>query len=328
MEADLVRRAGIPFEAIPAAGVHGVGVRALPGSLMRLARGIPAARRVIARFQPDVLFFTGGYVGVPVAVAGQRLPQAVFVPDIEPALALRLISRFADVITVTTEESQAYHPASKRVVVTGYPARPDLGAATQQDARRRLGLRADLPALLVFGGSRGARSINEALWACLPELLGAAQVIHITGALDWNRVPEVRSGLPVDLSERYHPYAYLHEEMGSALAAADLAVSRAGAATLGEYPRLGLPAILVPYPHAWRYQKVNAAYLEQRGVAIILEDKDLKENLAAAVLELLEDRERLEAMRRAARALDRPGAARRIAAEIERLAMGREAIRG
>jgi len=91
---------------------------------------------------------------------------------------------------------------------------------------------------------------------------------------------------------------------------------------------LGLPAILVPYPHAWRYQKVNAAYLEQRGVAIILEDKDLKENLAAAVLELLEDRERLEAMRRAARALDRPDAARRIAAEIERLAMGREAIRG
>jgi len=328
MEADLVRRAGIPFEAIPAAGVHGVGVRALPGSLMRLARGIPAARRVIARFQPDVLFFTGGYVGVPVAVAGQRLPQAVFVPDIEPALALRLISRFADVITVTTEESQAYHPASKRVVVTSYPARPDLGAATQQDARRRLGLRADLPALLVFGGSRGARSINEALWACLPELLGAGDMNHLSGALDWNRVPEVRSGLQVDLSERYHPYAYLHEEMGSALAAADLAVSRAGAATLGEYPRLGLPAILVPYPHAWRYQKVNAAYLEQRGVAIILEDKDLKENLAAAVLELLEDRERLEAMRRAARALDRPDAARRIAAEIERLAMGREAIRG
>ncbi len=328
IEADLVRRAGIPFEAIPAAGVHGVGVRALPGSLLRLARGIPAARRVIARFHPDVLFFTGGYVGVPVAVAGQRLPQAVFVPDIEPALALRLISRFADVVTVSTEESRDYYPPAKRVVVTGYPARPGLGATTQKDARLRLGLRADLPVLLVFGGSRGARSVNEALWACLPELLGAAQVIHITGALDWNRVPEVRSGLPVDLSERYHPYAYLHEEMGSALAAADLAVSRAGAATLGEYPRLGLPAILVPYPHAWRYQKMNAAYLEQRGAAVVLEDKDLKENLAAAVLELLEDRERLEAMRRAARALDRPGAARRIAAEIERLAIGREAIRG
>lgn len=328
MEADLVRRAGIPFEAIPAAGVHGVGARTLPGNLLRLARGIPAARRLIAGFRPDVLFFTGGYVGVPVAVAGQRLPQAVFVPDIEPALALRLISRFADVITVSTEESTAYHSAGKRVVVTGYPTRPGLGEVSRQEARAGLGLAPDRPTLLVFGGSRGARSINEAVWACLPALLEAAQVVHITGSLDWPRVPQVRAALPPELSGHYHPFEFLHEQMGSALAAADLAVSRAGAATLGEYPRVGLPAVLIPYPHAWRYQKVNAGYLERRGAAVVLEDEHLQESLAPVVLELLGDEERLEAMRRAMRTLDRPDAAERIADELVRLAQGREAVGG
>lgn len=320
MEASLVRRAGIAFEAIPAAGLHGVGLRALPGNLWQLARGVAEARRVIERFAPDALFFTGGYVGVPVALAGRRLPKVVYVPDIEPGLALKLLSRMADVVAVTAEPSLGLYPRRKNVVVTGYPIRPELQTVNRAAARQALGLETGRPVVLVFGGSRGARSINRALWACLPRILDRAQVVHITGELDWPETSPVQAALPADLAGGYHPHAYLHDEMAAALASADLAVSRAGASTLGEFPLFGLPAVLVPYPHAWRYQKVNAEHLVRCGAAVCVKDEDLGEQLAPTVLGLLADRSRLETMAAAARRLARPQAASAIAAEIERLA--------
>jgi UDP-N-acetylglucosamine--N-acetylmuramyl-(pentapeptide) pyrophosphoryl-undecaprenol N-acetylglucosamine transferase len=102
MERELVLRAQIPFQAIPAAGVHGVGWRQLPRNILHLMRGTLAARRILRAYQPDVLLFTGGYVGVPMAIAGRFIPSLVFVPDIEPGLALKLMSRFAHTIAVTT----------------------------------------------------------------------------------------------------------------------------------------------------------------------------------------------------------------------------------
>ena len=319
MEASLVRRTGIAFEAIPAAGVHGVGLRALPGNLWRLARGVTAARRVIRRFGPDALFFTGGYVGVPVALAGRRLPKVVYVPDIEPGLALKLLSRTADVVAVTADDSRGRYPQRKNVVVTGYPTRPELQAVGQAAARHALGLEMGRPVVLVFGGSRGARSINRALWARLPQILEETQVVHITGELDWPETAPVQAALPAGLARGYHPHAYLHDEMAAALESADLAVSRAGASTMGEFPLFGLPAVLVPYPHAWQYQKVNAEYLVRCGAAVRVNDEDLGEQLAPTVLALLENRSRLEAMAAAARRLAKPQAAMAIAAEIERL---------
>jgi len=101
MEADLVQHAGVAYEAIPAAGVHGVGLRTLPGNISQLARGVIASRRILKRFKPDVLLFTGGYVAAPMAVAGARIPSLLFVPDIEPGLALKFISRTSRVIAVT-----------------------------------------------------------------------------------------------------------------------------------------------------------------------------------------------------------------------------------
>ena len=322
LEATLVQRAGIPMEAVPAAGVHGVGVRALPGNLFRLARGVVAARGVISRFRPHAMLFTGGYVGVPAAVAGVGIPKVVYVPDIEPGLASRLLARLADVVAVTTEESRPFHPRGRSVIVSGYPTRPDLQPMEKGRARRELGLDPAVPVVLIYGGSLGARSINEAVWAGLADLMALAQVVHLTGDLDWPRVAGVRASLPAGLSNRYHAYPYLHEEMARALSAADLSVSRAGASTLGELPLFGLPAVLVPYPHAWRYQKVNADYLVQRGAAVMLEDARLSAELLPLVRALLHDPERLAAMSAAARRQAVPGAAARIAAEIERLAGG------
>ena len=184
MEADLVKRAGIPFAAIPAAGVHGVGLRSLPNNLWQLGRGVLESRRVLRDFQPDALLFTGGYVGVPMALAGVQFQALAYVPDIEPGLALKALSRLADRIAVTADESRAHFRFSRRVVTTGYPTRPDLQAWDTAAARQKLGLTENLPTVLIFGGSKGARSINQAAFGLLPQLLQQAQVIHLTGQLD------------------------------------------------------------------------------------------------------------------------------------------------
>jgi len=312
MEARLVERAKVPFKTIPAAGVHGVSLKTLPGNVIRLVRGFFAARRILHEFKPEVLFFTGGYIAVPLALAGMRIPTALYVPDIEPALALKTLARFADKIAVTAQDSFRYFSHRERLVLTGYPTRTDLTKWTRSDARRSLSLTGDAPVLLIYGGSRGARSINNAVLANLPALLELAQVIHITGELDWLKVEIKTKELSEAQTSRYHAFPYLHEEMGAALAAADLALSRAGASTLGEYPLFGLPAVLVPYPFSWHYQKVNADTLVRHGAALIVTDSNLKTELLPTIKVLLQNPTRLSAMRTAAKSLSHPQAATEI----------------
>lgn len=319
MEEELVKREGIPYRSIPAAGVHGVGLRALPGSLARLARGWFESRRILRGFRPDVLFFTGGYVAAPMAMAGARIPTALYVPDIEPGLALKFLARFADVVTLTAPDSKKYFPRPRRLVVSGYPLRAGLSAWSREKGIRRFELDPAKPILLVTGGSKGARSINMAALKHLEELLDVTQVIHITGWLDWEVVQSHEQKLPARLKARYRPMPYLHE-MGAALAAADLVLSRAGASTLGEYPFFGLPAVLVPYPYAWRYQKVNADYLAGRNAAVILQDELLESELLYVLKDILMNRGKLENMRAAMRALSQPGAADVIASQLVELA--------
>jgi len=334
MEERLVMEAGIPFEAVPAAGVHGVSWRALPGNAARLVQGFYASRRLLQEFQPDVVFSTGGYVSVPVALAahlpGRGYPRPrslLYIPDIEPGLALKSLARFTDHIATTTPDTRAYLQGHPGVIVTGYPTRRDLRSWSRDESLRVLALTDDLPVLLVFGGSKGSRSINRALWASLKELLPVMQIVHITGELDWPQVEGIQARLAAEeskeLAKRYHPYAFLHQEMGAALAAADLAVCRAGASTLGELPLAGLPAVLVPYPHAWRYQQVNAQYLAQRGAAVIVQDTEMPALLAGVVLDLIKNSRKVEEMRVAIGALAQPEASAKIAAQL--LGLGGEA---
>ena len=317
MEESLVKRQGIHYEAIPAAGVHGVGLSRLPGNFVTIARGLFASRRILNEFQPDVLFFTGGYVAVPMALAGRSISSLLYVPDIEPGMALKSLAGMADVIAVTTDESQQYF--NKKVFPTGYPLRADLSLWDRQTAISHLGLSSDLPVLLVFGGSKGAHSLNLAVINNLRPLLEKFELIHISGEPDWTLVRGTREQLPVDLATRYHALPYLHE-MGAALAAADLVVSRAGASTLGEYPLFGLPAVLVPYPHAWRYQKVNADYLTRRGAAIIIQDQRLNDELLSTLNVLTTNPNKLKAMRAAMFELSHPRAAEKIASALIELA--------
>ena len=164
MEEELVNRAGISYRSIPAAGVHGVGLRTLPGNIAKLTRGVSASRRILREFKPDVLFFTGGYVAAPMALAGRNIPTVLYVPDIEPGLALKFLSRFADRVTVTAPNSKKYFSRPGRVILSGYPLRADLSNWSREKATQHFGLTTTKPTLLVTGGSKGARSINCLLY--------------------------------------------------------------------------------------------------------------------------------------------------------------------
>jgi UDP-N-acetylglucosamine--N-acetylmuramyl-(pentapeptide) pyrophosphoryl-undecaprenol N-acetylglucosamine transferase len=322
LEADLVKRAGIPYTAIPAGGVHlaGSDLLRLPGNILRLGRGYFTARKILREFQPDVLFFTGGFVAVPMGLAGRNLPSLLFVPDIEPGMALKALEAYADCVATTSAETRHFLSHRTRMVATGYPLRPELVQWDPEMARDKLNLCKDRPILLVIGGSKGTRSINNAIFHGLKRLLAHCQVLHITGQANWAEVEGIRAGLEEAEAAHYHPHPYLHDDVAAAFSVANLVISRSGASTLGEYPAFGLPAILVPYPYAWRYQKVNAAYLEEQGAAITILDENLEQNLVDTVLNLLNDPHRLLAMRSAMRSLATPAAAHSLADLVRELA--------
>ncbi|HEY3112004.1 MAG TPA: UDP-N-acetylglucosamine--N-acetylmuramyl-(pentapeptide) pyrophosphoryl-undecaprenol N-acetylglucosamine transferase [Chloroflexota bacterium] len=323
-EEPLVRRAGIEFVGVPTGAVLGRGPLALTSSALRNLQGIGAARRAIRAFRPDVVFATGGYVSVPVVAAAWTLglPTALFLPDVKPGLAVAALSRIVDRVACTAEETRRYLPPDK-VVPTGYPVRPDLRAwGDRARARATLGLPADEPVLFVVGGSTGARSINRALVAALPRLLARALVIHMAGSHGIEEARRAQAGLDGQQRARYRVFEYLHDEYGPAMAAADLMVGRAGASVLGELPAFGLPAVLVPGRFAGGHQRHNADRLVAAGAAVRLDDDQMQQEgtLATTVLSLLDDPSRRRAMAAAARAIDRPDAAERIAALLAELA--------
>jgi UDP-N-acetylglucosamine--N-acetylmuramyl-(pentapeptide) pyrophosphoryl-undecaprenol N-acetylglucosamine transferase len=327
-ERPLLDEAGIHFahyDEVRAGPLHGVGLLRALISLANLTIGTLQSLRLVGRYRPQALLLTGGWVGLPVAAAARLrgVPSLIYLPDIEPGLAIRILQRFARRVATTVSDSAAYFPPGK-TLATGYPVRAETAeAARDPGARARaighFSLDPARKTLLVFGGSRGARTINLALLDILPQLLADGwQVLHVTGTLDWEPLQERRQSL-ADTSH-YHAYAYLHDEMALAFVCADLVVCRAGASTLGELPLFGLPAILVPYPYAWRYQKVNAEWLAQRGAALVMEDAAMAETLLPTIRTLMQDSARLETMRAAAAALAQPEGAQNVARELLHLA--------
>lgn len=322
VEERLAVRAGLRFIGVPAGGVHGLPLGEKIWNLTKLVRGWLAACLVGLRERPGALFATGGYASIPAALAAWtlRVPILLYLPDIEPGWAVHFIGRLATRVAVTVEDSQAYFSAqvARKILVSGYPVRGEFHTVDRGQARASLGLAEDEPALLVMGGSIGAQGINRALDEILEQVLDMVQVVHISGELDWPRVQERREALPADLKGRYHIYDYVHE-IGKAFAAADLAICRAGASVLGELPFFGLPAVLVPYPYAWRYQRINADWLAERGAAVRLDEDRLSEELLPMLCRLFGEGESLAAMAGHMQALARPGAAEFFAEELCRL---------
>ena len=320
-ERELADRSSITFRALDVAGgLRGMGISAL-GNALALVRGFGQAMGIMRGWRPDAILATGGYVCAPVVLAGwlARVPSLIYLPDTEPGWAIRFLAPFAAKVAITVDESARFFGKGKSVV-TGYPVRADLAAHGRFEGRARFGVSEHDRLLLAAGGSRGARHINGAISEVLPDLLTLAHLIHCSGQAEYDNLTERARTLPDALRARYHLHAYLHE-MPLAMAAADLAISRSGASVLGEYPAVGLPSILVPYAGGHRDQELNANYLAEHGAAMVIPDGELTGRaLLSAVRNLLGDDQRLASMSKAASGLARPGAADRLAEQLQLLA--------
>ena len=327
IDAELVGREGIPFKAVSARPLR---TGTLPGTAqgaLTLAAGTAEALRILRRFRPEVVFATGGYgsVGVGFAARMLRQPLLLFLPDVEPGLAVKALAKVADRIAVTVEPALDAVQKEK-AVVTGYPVRPQFFRVDRDSARAHFGLDPNLPALLVSGASTGANRLNRAIAAFAVEFLREGQLVHLCGRADEAWLQDERERLAPELRGRWRLPAYLHDDMAQAMAACDLAVMRSGASTLGELPATRLPAVLVPGEYEGWDQSPNARYLESEGAAVMLPQARLDTGLGPMVMSLLRDTVRLERMRQSLAGLAKPEAARTLARLVIEMAGVREAV--
>jgi UDP-N-acetylglucosamine--N-acetylmuramyl-(pentapeptide) pyrophosphoryl-undecaprenol N-acetylglucosamine transferase len=326
-EARLVPGAGFELEVIDVRGFDRSQPWRLPSVGWRAARALGQARAILGRVHPDVVVGMGGYVSLPVCLAARsrRAPVVVHEQNVVLGLANRVSRPLAAAVAVSFAETLP--DAGPRGVLVGNPVRADIAGVDLTAARahglERFGLDPGRRTLLVFGGSQGARRINEAaaglarLWAGRSDL----QIVHIAGrahapALEVQVERHTRAGRLV-----YRVLDYV-DHMAEAYAVADLALCRGGASTVVELAAVGLPALIVPYPHHRdRQQERLGRALERAGAARVIDDSSTtSERVAGEVDALFDDAERLGAMRTAARAFARPDAARDLARVVRRSA--------
>jgi UDP-N-acetylglucosamine--N-acetylmuramyl-(pentapeptide) pyrophosphoryl-undecaprenol N-acetylglucosamine transferase len=306
-ERDLIAAAGYELERIAVRGLDRHNPARASLALARSGIAVARARTLLRAHETTGVLGAGGYVAAPVGLAAValRLPLVLCEADSHLGLSNRALAPFARRVCLAFPIAGREGP---RYLVTGRAVTaPQINRA---DARRRYGLADDELMVFVFGGSLGARSINE---AALTGLAGARfRVLHVTGRRDWPDFRRRAHAPGYELREYLAP-----AEFDVALAASDLVVARAGG-SIFEIAAHGRPAILVPYPHATAdHQTTNAAWMVDGGAAILLEDAELSgPRLASEVARLIGDPGRLAAMERASLALARPDAARAIAAEV------------
>ena len=307
---------GFPFTLLPGRGIkRSLRPRVIAqnlGALAGLAVALVAALGLVARRRPRVVVSVGGYASLPASVGALVLgvPLVLVNVDAAPGVANRLLGRFARASAVGWTGTRL-----PRSVVTGTPVRPEIATAgraaeDRRAARQVLGLPADRPTVVVFGGSLGARRINDAVLG-LAERWQAREdrsIYHIVGRRDWDAVAAATSTIGPSGPVVRVPY---EERMATVYSAADVVVCRAGAMTVAELAAAGVPAVLVPLPGApGDHQTANARVLEREGAAVLLSDIDCDGPRLAALLDgLLSDPGTLDAMGKAARSLGRPDAA-------------------
>lgn len=332
---------GQETEVIPAAGFKLATVKA--GKLQRfvswrtvkgVARvplGMVQAISIVREFHPDAAFTSGGYVAVPAGLAAKinGVPLLMHQQDVPPNLSNKLISPLAARISVAFADSIRYFSAEKTVHMGNPPRQEmlDIRSVPPEEARTQLGMRADLPLLLVTGGSQGARALNQVVCKALPELLKHCQVLQISGKKLYNETQALAESLLAGASEetrqRYKLVPYMSEEMPLAIQAAQIVVCRSGASTLCELALLGKPSILVPLPPGIGAspQEANAAMFEREQAAeCVLNDKMTPALLAERVTHMLTTPSYLQTMAEHARGLARPDATQVIAEAIIEIA--------
>jgi UDP-N-acetylglucosamine--N-acetylmuramyl-(pentapeptide) pyrophosphoryl-undecaprenol N-acetylglucosamine transferase len=284
---------------------------------LRLALSVPQAAAMLAAERPAAIFTTGGYVAVPVLMAAAPLgiPIVLWDGNVVPGRAVRATARLADAIAVSFPATCAALSSAapgRPCYLTGTPIR-DTREVDREAARVRMGIPDGVRVLLVFGGSQAVRRFNSAVAEALPRLVERVAVIHVTGDDGYAAALTGREALAPDRRPYYRPHPFLRDDMLAALAAADLVVGRAGSSTLAEVSALGLPIVVVPYPHAAGHQRANARALVEAGAARLIDDEAFDAEALLEAATLLDDPVRHLEMATAARALGRPAAADAVA---------------
>lgn len=306
-------------EGIPFSELWVVPLSIRPHTLIFFCYSLFQALGGIRKFRPDVCLATGGYASLPGALVCRWLgvPVVALEANVVPGKATRLLARIAKTVIVGFEETAGALPGAR---VLGVPIRPEILETDPRDAVRRFGLSMDRTRLLVTGGSLGAVALNHAVLDAVEQLPAETrrglEILHQTGKEheDWVREKWVVLGVPAVVRAFF-------DDLPQALAAADLVVARAGAATVAEILAAGKPAVLVPYPHAGAHQTANAKHAEAAGAAVVIEESDpqFTPKFNAALQRLLSSAGEREKMGNAARAATRPSAAADVAALLVRV---------
>lgn len=313
LEAEIVPREGLPFRSIELSGLKRSISYANILAFWEALKGFRKARRLIKDFAPAAVIGTGGYVCGPVVLAAalSGFPTMIHEQNAFPGVTNRILSRFADCIALTFEDAKNFFPAKAKLRLTGLPVREEILKRNKAEGRLKLGLSQEGILVLSFGGSQGARSINNSMLQVIKRFSGreGIQFLHVTGLNNYQEFIEQLNSMKVPLSGNITITSYMHD-MPSAYAAADLVVSRAGAATLAEITAQGLPSILVPYPYATEnHQEYNALALKRAAAAVLIKDKDLSGDLLSSKLEgLTKDTDLLAGMAKASKDFGKPGA--------------------
>jgi UDP-N-acetylglucosamine--N-acetylmuramyl-(pentapeptide) pyrophosphoryl-undecaprenol N-acetylglucosamine transferase len=325
-EEKLARENGLEFVGIKVSGLP----RSLSPKLFiwpfEMFAAVMRAKAVLQAFKPTAVLGTGGYASAPPLAAANmlKIPTAVHEPDAHPGLVNRLLGKNASLISLGMQGA-AGRMSTKlgRISFNGNPVRGTFLTPIQRDAAAAVfGLRSDLKTVLVTGGSQGAKALNEAVVSALPRLLEIEphiQIVHQCGEKNLNDVKE-RLAPGLEGSPRYHLRAYF-DDLSTAYAVSDLAITRAGAMTVAELAVSGTPAVFVPYPFAAQdHQTHNARYMESQKAATVIMQEDLTgEQVYNQVNALLNDDSRLSEMRKRMREIGKPDAAKQLAEQVLQL---------
>jgi UDP-N-acetylglucosamine--N-acetylmuramyl-(pentapeptide) pyrophosphoryl-undecaprenol N-acetylglucosamine transferase len=306
LENRLVPAAGFPLELVKVGALNRVSLATRIRTAFDLPRAIFTAAGLLNEFQPDIVIGVGGYASGPAMLAAilKHTPTLAFEPNLVPGFANRMVARFVSAAAVHFEQTADHF---RNAVVTGVPVRPAFFQIPKKSYSP------GSPTLLVFGGSQGARAINQAVIGSLPELkrrLPGLHVIHQTGEREYNETQAAYARVAIDCE--VHKFI---DDMPSFFARADLVLCRSGASTVAEIAAAGKPAIFVPFPRAADdHQRRNAEAMEQASAAVVLEETRLDEVWLVDTIEaLIQDPARLGKMSDAARAMSHPNAAKEIA---------------
>lgn len=323
MESTAVPEAGFRLRTLLTAGFPRRQWWLWPGAALVNVVGFLQAIGILLAERPEVVLGTGGYVSGPVSLAAKMLGKPLILQEQNsiPGLTNRWLARIADEVHLSFLEARSYFTRKDHLKITGNPVRGQMVFEDRDAAVREFRLTSGKPTVFIFGGSRGAKRINEAALDCMRRLKDRVDVQFIlqTGTEDFERSNSVANGakLPV------HVLPFL-KNIHMAYAVADLVVCRAGAMTLAEIALCGRPSVLIPYPFAaHNHQEVNASNLVDRGAAVMILDNELNgERLAKEIAHLLSDRQALSRMSANARLFARPDAANRLARTLVRFVEG------